>query len=339
MEKIILEMLDFLRKQDDIVRIDINSDIEYDQGSFSISGLKIESKKFIYPAALGFDVGCGVGVYRLCGFSDEKLQEMHCTIKSIFGIRRKKTSEELCYEENHLFQFQKVMNKAYYGEIETGNHFAEILKDKKNNYFLMIHSGISEILREQFEILFINFYRKYVTEDPYGYNGYIVKIPCNSGEGKIFCKICEMANKWAARNRNYIAQKVGECIGCSVEYYLDTSHEYLEFWNESIIHSNGVQKLIDVNGKKLGSIISGNGCNTYLICGKHDNTYINHGTKLKMKTANGDRLYGDVAELMKDPEIRGKIDVINILMPIVNCKKVGGCYEYIFYRNEKAKID
>lgn len=188
MERQVADLLAFLEAQDDIIGVDINSDIERDYGSFSLSGLKVESRGYIYPAALGFDLGCGVGVFRMQNCNAKKLKELQFSPKSIFGIRRKKTYIEICEEENYLAELQDAMNKTYYGEIEKGNHFLEIQKNGKNEFFLVVHSGIPMRLKEQFESFFINFYHKYVKEDTYGDNGYVVKVPSQSEDGRVFLR-------------------------------------------------------------------------------------------------------------------------------------------------------
>lgn len=328
LEKTIADMVDFLYMQDDIIKIDINSDLEHDYGSFSLSGLKIDSKGFIYPAAMGFDLGCGVGVFKMYGCYNKKVKEIQYSSKSPFGIRRKKSIVEVCERENCLSQFQSVMNKSYYGEIETGNHFLEIQKNDNNEYFLVVHSGLPQKLKEQLEIFFVDFYREYVKEDSYKNNGYIVKMPYNSENGKLFFDVCTLANKWAETNRKYIAIEVGKKIGCSVECFVDTTHEFLIRQQDVMIHSNGVQKLAGIDEQKVGIIISAKGCNNYLIRGKNDSMYINHGTKLRQLLPDGKRIYGNVEELMKNSDFSKKIEVIDILTPVLNCKKVGKKYEY-----------
>ncbi len=339
MEKEIDDVLKFLHRQDDIIKVDINSDLEYDYGSFSLSGLKIDSKRYIYPAAMGFDLGCGVGVFRLHGWNSGKAVEIQYSRKSIFGIRRKKTTVEVCRGKNHLVQLQKAMNQVYYGEIEPGNHFLEIQKNKKGEHFLVVHSGLSKRLKEQFEIFFIDFYREYVEEDPYGNNGYIVKIPYDSKDGKTFFEVCTKANEWAETNRAYIATEVGKKLGCLAECYVDTSHEFLMRQQDVIIHSNGVQKLTGNDGDKVGILISARGCNNYLIRGKQNNVYINHGTKLKQRTSDGKRIYGNVEELMKNLDFSEKIEVIDILIPVLNCKRIEREYEYTVFRKEGTATD
>ena len=56
--------------------------------------------------------------------------------------------------------------------------------------------------------------------------------------------------------------------------------------------------------------------------------YINHGTKLRQLLPDGKRIYGNVEELMKNSDFSKKIEVIDILTPVLNCKKVGKKYEY-----------
>lgn len=210
MEKEVADFLTFLEKQDDIIGVDVNSDLERDYGSFSLSGLRIESRGYIYPAALGFDVGCGVGVFRLQNCTSEKLRELQLSPKSIFGIRGKRTNVEIYKKENHLAELQDALNRTYYGEVERGNHFLEIQKNSKDEYFLVVHSGLPTRLKEQFESFFIDFYREYVEMDPYGDNGYVVKVPSESEDGKVFFEVCAKANEWAKMNRNYIATAVGK---------------------------------------------------------------------------------------------------------------------------------
>lgn len=106
-----------------------------------------------------------------------------------------------------------------------------------------------------------------------------------------------------------------------------------------MIHSNGVQMLMEHGDAKIGIIISGRGFDNYLIHGKKGNRYINHGTRLRQRTADGKRIYGDVEELMKNPDFSKKIEVVDVLTPMLNCKKVGREYEYTVFRKEGSKTD
>lgn len=339
MDKRVGTLLTFLEEQKDIVGIDINSDIEQDYGSFSLSGMRVESRGYIYPAALGFDLGCGVGVFLLKGFTPEKLEDLRFSKNSIFGIRRKKTDLEMCRGEKHMADFREIISNMYYGEIESGNHFLEIQKNDRNEFYLVVHSGLQKRVKEYFECLFIKYYNKYVEIDLYGDNGYVVKVPSQSEDGKEFFEVCVKANEWAKMNRNYIAMMIGKKIRCSIECLLDTSHEFLQACGDIMVHSNGVQMLMNRGDAKVGIIISGEGNDNYLICGKKGNNYINHGTKLRQQTGEGKRIYGDVEELMRNKDFSKKIAVIDVLTPILNCKKVGREYEYTVFRKKRSKID
>lgn len=331
LDRQIADFMIFLKEQNDITAIDINSDLELDYGSFSLSGIRIESKGFIYPAALGFDVGCGVGVFRMQNFTSEKLEKLKLSSKSIFGIRRKRTNAEISKEENQLSEFQEAMNRTYYGEIEKGNHFLEIQKNNSDEYFIIVHSGLPKRLKEKFEIIFIDFYQKYAKTNQDGCNGYIVKVPSEGEDGKIFFKVCEKANEWCKNNRNYIATAIGKTMGCGMDCFSDTSHEFLLDCDGIMVHSNGVQKLMSHKGIKKGIIISGGGCNNYLVYGKKDCSFINHGTRMKKRTSDGKRIYGEVEELTGNPDFSKKLEIADILTPILNCKRVGREYEYTIF--------
>lgn len=148
MERVVLTMLEYLSKQLDITTVEVNSDIEYDYNSFSLSGVKIESDRYIYPAALGFDLGCGVGVFKLQNCNREKLNRISKTTKSAFGICNKEKVVSKLQSKQYCILLQNIIGETCLGDIESGNHFIEIQANSKQEYFIVIHSGISESMKE-----------------------------------------------------------------------------------------------------------------------------------------------------------------------------------------------
>lgn len=321
------KQLQYLNKQEDIVELQINSDIEPDYASFSLGGILLVSNKYVYPAAGGFDIGCGVGLFRLVGQVSVKDLKKFLTSETPYGIKKKKWDiEGSHYSCGYTSLLRDSFDEWQMGEFETGNHFAEILKDKDHNMYVLIHSGVMEPSKTVFAYAFVDLFNKMGKKDEDD-NGYAVKVHKDSLEGMELLELFQLAEKIAVRNRCYIAKEIGKKLGLDVITIIDTLHEFVYRCNDLIIHSNGVQKMEVCEQGTEGILLCGYGNSTRLIRGDEKQRFYNHGTKYFDN--HGKREYLSFKETMaKDEEINSRIQIAEEYQPIIVCKNNGEKYEY-----------
>lgn len=330
-EEIINGRIRYLKKQNDIKKIQLFSDLEPDYASFSLGGLLFVSDKFIYPAGGGFDIGCGVGLYQF----DKKVEfdEIKWCLDdlSIFGIPQQHISlitEKSGY--NYCNLFEETLDEWKLGQIETGNHFVELLKDTEGNCYILIHSGIMTPSKNVFEYIFIEAYKK-MKEIYNDTNGYCVTIDLKTNEADDALLSYERAEIIARNNREYIARQIGKELGSEITSIVDTSHEFITKIGEKVYHSNGVQKLEKRDGYFEGMLLCGYGESSRLIRTSNDTEFYNHGTKFTVK--EGKREYSTFEEFLEDEkELEKKLEVNKILTPHISCKNKGGRYVYRFFK-------
>ena len=113
-------------------------------------GAVIATKDVIFPAWVGYDIGCGMCALKLDGIDIEELRD---NSKAIFDeiykaipVGFNANTSELSYSTNGLTDHGKdiAIRKNYkkaLGSLGGGNHFIEIGNDELNNAWVVIHSG------------------------------------------------------------------------------------------------------------------------------------------------------------------------------------------------------
>jgi tRNA-splicing ligase RtcB (3'-phosphate/5'-hydroxy nucleic acid ligase) len=117
-------------------------------GKGATVGSVIASKGAISPAAVGVDIGCGMLAVPLEKNINHigKLSDIRCKIENIVPLGHKGHEREqnlTGLESLASERVKEVWYKAPYqlGTLGGGNHFIEICKDKKDDAWLMLHSG------------------------------------------------------------------------------------------------------------------------------------------------------------------------------------------------------
>ncbi|WP_313134212.1 RtcB family protein [Anaerocolumna sp.] len=311
--------------QEDIVELIINSDIEADYQSLSLSGTMIRSNKYLYPVGSGFDIGCGLGVFKTNINLDQINIKDLFNVKSPFGIRRQKYK---LYSKkiDTSTEIGKILCEEKLGDIETGNHFIEI-RTCEGNIYIVIHSGISECMKMYFAQHIIKFFKEFNSENLDADNTYAIKIPKNNEKSKSYINEVQITNQFAEDNRKYIAYKIAEKLGGKVISSFDSSHEYIKIDCDDIIHCNGTQEFKDRDGIMLALILSGFERDNYIVEMIGEVDYINHGTVMLKNNINGERVYSSFEEIIEMEQLRN-VKPIYKLSPICGCKKGKSGYEY-----------
>ena len=311
----IYNAIEYLKGQNNIDKIIINNDIEFDYGCLALSGIVIKIEEKLYPIAGGFDLVCGVGMY----ISDIKVSEqiidtLDFSYKNPFGIKKDKYKLK---NEKTCFNFIKDI---YVGDIEKGNHFIEI-RDFKGKLVVIIHCGMSEIMRAEFSTYFFKELRKYDANIIKTFNPYLFSVNSKSNSGKSFLSISDEANNYAKTNRKYIAKQIISRLDGRIINEIDNSHEFIKKDSQYIIHSFGSQKYKEINGKKLAVILGGREMSNYLVEKIDGENYICHGIPIDTKN--------NMKKYFIEEEKKNRYRLKEEIVPIVNCKRnESGEYEY-----------
>ena len=128
-------------------------------GKGALVGSVIATKDAIIPAAVGVDVGCGMGAIKTPFTAEQlegKLKKIRLDIEAAIpvGFNENKDVEKAVanwqqwadFKELHM-GVQDLKGKAMrqMGSLGGGNHFLEVCLDTENQVWLMLHSGSRNI--------------------------------------------------------------------------------------------------------------------------------------------------------------------------------------------------
>ena len=128
-------------------------------GKGALVGSVIATKEAIMPAAVGVDVGCGMGAIKTPFVANQlegKLKQIRLDVEAAIpvGFNENKDVEKSVSNWQRWRDFQdlhpgvqrlegKAMNQL--GSLGGGNHFLEVCLDTENSVWLMLHSGSRHI--------------------------------------------------------------------------------------------------------------------------------------------------------------------------------------------------
>jgi len=265
-----------------------------------MNGSVIPTKDYIYPNAVGGDIGCGMASLMLPVFRNEIMGKEKALYKALYNAiptgRRTRVETPINYEDKDIFQAKsdiltnKVMKKLkqQLGTVGDGNHFLELQKNNEGQLQLLVHTG-----SRYFGQLIKEFYSKQLPEMV---NNQLTALKSNSELGKKFLMDHNLALLYAVHNREEILREALKILkeivitDFSIEDLLakriDMPHNYISqenFEGEKLfIHRKGAQKV----GKGELAVIPGDmGSNTYLVEGRgYPLTFdsCSHGTGRKL---------------------------------------------------------
>lgn len=172
-------------------------------------GFTMTMNDVIIPSIVGVDIGCGVSAYllgRLKTIKSEKLDKF--IRKNIpLGIN---VHDEPIYEPEEIAKEVSRLGLNYnhvmcsIGTLGGGNHFIEVDKDDKNNYWLVVHTGSRnfgfEIAKRHMNIAKENM-KKLFGESYKGFE-YLSK----EEDKEAYLEDISIAQKFASLNRDTIAE-------------------------------------------------------------------------------------------------------------------------------------
>jgi len=188
-------------------------------------GAAFVTKNLIYPALVGNDIGCGMGLWQ----TDIALKKLKIErwLKKLDDMEGKWNGNISEWKQNQGLLVSNDDNSNYdyaLGTIGGGNHFAELQKIhsiidlqkfnnlnlNQNNAFLLVHSGSrglgESILRTHLDL--------------HGHEG----ISSESKEAELYLDQHHYALTWAKANRALIAERFLSILGRNGQNILDICH-------------------------------------------------------------------------------------------------------------------
>ena len=128
-------------------------------GKGALVGSVVATKEAIVPAAVGVDIGCGMGAIKTPFMADQlegKLQQIRQDLEALIPVgfnENEEADDQVLHwqgwqEFKHLHTgVQNLEAKALkqMGSLGSGNHFIEVCVDENNQVWLMLHSGSRHI--------------------------------------------------------------------------------------------------------------------------------------------------------------------------------------------------
>ncbi|SES72948.1 RNA ligase RtcB family protein [Thorsellia anophelis] len=248
---------------------------------------------YVYPALIGNDIGCGMGIWQTDILTHKfKLSKALNHLSNLESALSETDILEYCTTDdisNQLFQLLKSQNITYYGlgTIGRGNHFVEIQKIEtvyredlmnhyglsKQNIQLLVHSGS----RGVGDAILNTHLAKY------GYNG----MPCESEDALSYLKQHDNALIFATLNRRLIANRFASRLRAHISPILDLCHNFVEYnqSNQGYIHRKGASP----SDKDIAVIPGSRGDFSYIVRTNENNHLLNsiaHGAGRKWRRSH-----------------------------------------------------
>jgi len=233
-------------------------------GAGCVIGLSMELKDKVVPNLVGVDIGCGVLTLKLKErtISMEKLDEV---IKKVIPSgkqvhnrldpRLKRLADQIGVHHvkakvNHERAIKSI------GTLGGGNHFIEVGQAKDHSLYLFIHTG-----SRHFGFQIANYYQNMAQNQhkdlPKGQKdlSYLT-----GRDMKDYLHDMSIAQTYAAKNRETIAEALISAMGLDVIERFDTVHNYIDF-TDNIIRKGAVparsgQQLVVPLNMKDGVILA-----------------------------------------------------------------------------------
>jgi RNA-splicing ligase RtcB len=236
-------------------------------GKGCVIGTTMRFNGKVCPNIVGVDIGCGVLAYKIAqkDIDLEKLDKV-CREVIVSGqAAREKIVEPELQEEllPRLFCWDKLRHKEYLyqslGTLGGGNHFIELNKDQKGNYWLLIHSGsrnLGKQVAEWYQNLAVCCHQDRYTAQKFELieslkmqgryseiETELSKLPrlpstgleyLECGNVKDYLHDMEICQYWASFNRALIAKDIFDAMDWTITEKIVSVHNYIDIENQII---------------------------------------------------------------------------------------------------------
>lgn len=252
--------------------------------SLPIGGV-VATKNIIYPAWVGYDIGCGMCAAPLDGITKDDIQSNSDKIfNSIYKIvpvgynhhnRAKFMFNLLDYDcsESFIERWENENPLVQLGTLGGGNHFIELGYDEDDNVWIVIHSG-----SRNFGWKTAQYYMKLASGDGKAREG-SYGFDIESDNGLNYYDDMNVCLDFALKNRTSIMDGVLEAIGNAIgkkdvsifdEFFINRNHNHAEikrntYYGDVIIHRKGATHAEEgMMGVIPGNMRDG----SFIVCGK-----------------------------------------------------------------------
>ncbi len=227
-----------LSRAEDVIRVAAMPDVHLAKDV--CIGTALATRRTLYPAAVGGDIGCGMAALRIGGdaklLSDRKIAEaMLCGFQEAVPVLRHRVDAGLPRElsaelSDEVLEKKKVRTGGVQlGTLGRGNHFLEIQADHDDDLWIMVHSGsrgIGQAIRDHH------------IDRAKRRRGGLFGLDVESEFGRSYLADVAWALEYAAENRRRIMMAA---VGV-LEEHLGAKAEYDTFFS---CHHNHVRHEID----------------------------------------------------------------------------------------------
>ncbi|MGM0607692.1 MAG: RtcB family protein [Candidatus Muiribacteriota bacterium] len=226
---------------------------DYHPGYSVPIGTVFASENFVFPNAVGVDIGCGVKVIKLNltvdDISSSSLKKIINDISKNIPTHanwRKEPLKSSFFEKKLPAQILKTEFeniKKQLGTLGGGNHFIELQIDNKKNVYIMIHCGSRNIGKNA-----ADFYNCLAVEYAKKENLSIPVLKFKSPEGREYLRTMDWCLEFAAENRKQIGKIIFNIISSyfsesKIIFEHDIHHNYASFENhfnkKVLVHRKG----------------------------------------------------------------------------------------------------
>jgi tRNA-splicing ligase RtcB len=239
-------------------------------------GTAVATSELIYPAAVGTDIGCGIGAVAFDAPSDaidervavELLERLRASVPVHRRAERSLPKElmDTPLSDPKLEWIRARDGSVQFGTLGRGNHFLEFQLDDEGRLWLMVHSGsraMGQAIRDLHEVRAA------------GEGGALKMLRADSAEGAAYINDMEWARACARASRMAMieaaAEVLGELAGAQLDgsSYFDCDHNHVRceshFGSSFWVHRKGA---MSAGEGEVGSIPGSMGTQSFHVSGR-----------------------------------------------------------------------
>jgi len=290
-------------------------------------GAVLKTKKFVVPAWVGFDIGCGLIALQIKGkklvekIKDNREKIYAKVMKKVpmgagnynkEGVTEKTKNEfkkilekfEKCPHDKNIANYLKSVAMKHLGTLGGGNHFIELGTDEKEKeLWIVVHSGsrgVGHTVAKKYMMKASGSKDKSEYEKTFS-------LDSSSETGKEYLNVLDFGLDYALLNRMEIAYKVIDALkeilneDLKYEVWVNKNHNHAVYENGFFIHRKGATPA----KKNERGIIPGNMRDgSFLVVGKGNAKFLNsssHGAGRSMSRKKAREKYSlkEFSEAMK----------------------------------------
>jgi tRNA-splicing ligase RtcB len=199
--------------------------------SVPIGGV-MTSRTHISPAAVGYDICCGVTAYRLSVTEPDIAEELPRIMETIwrslsFGMGREnhETVDDPLFDSpiwsEPLGVRLRDLARNQLGTIGSGNHFVDVMADEENQIWVACHfgsRGLGHKIAEEFLA------RAGAKED--NINADPVLLELGTADAEEYIAWMELAGQYAYAGRRWVCNRASEIVGGDIVMRVENHHNF-----------------------------------------------------------------------------------------------------------------